>query len=273
MLAVQLAIDVSFGEPFLGSLDAAPGRVLYIDYENRAHRLKERALSLAPGRALDDIYFAVYDRISQRDLGLDGDPYTRLFEEVRALKPALLIIDPLDLATSIWLTDQHAVVALVERCSRLQEASPNLAVLLVHHLRKAQTSKLRLYADPRAWVESAFGSQALIAHVDTIIGLEQDSEGHYTLATVPRSFDPLLMDLRKNLPSERLMLAESSTRISAWPTSLHHYWHQLPDEFTWTQAAAIIGNSNLGRLVRRAKPALLTQDKETKIYRKLTPRH
>ena len=78
MLSAQMAIDVSHGEPFLGQLATERGTVLYVDYENRAHRIKSRGEDLARGRKLDGVYFAAYDRIADRDLGLDGSYLDRL---------------------------------------------------------------------------------------------------------------------------------------------------------------------------------------------------
>ena len=43
--------------------------------------------------------------------------------------------------------------------------------------------------------------------METIIGLEQDEDRRYTLATVPRSYEPIIWALEKEVESERFMLS------------------------------------------------------------------
>lgn len=271
MFSGQLSIDVSRGERFLGQLNTRRGRVLYVDYENRTHRLKTRGNDLAEGRIVNEVFFAAYDRIADRDLGLDGDNLERLIRSIQELQPALLVIDPLRLATSTDLLDSGKVVAVLENVSKIQRENPRLGILLVHHLKKGQgDGVVTLRANPRDWVERAFGSQALLAHVETIIGLEQDEDRHYTLATVPRSYEPMILALEKQPGSERYAVAGPADQLATWPAKQRHHWEELPAEFSWTEGAAKVGNSTLDRVVRRAVPYLLVQDPATKRYRKLT---
>lgn len=271
MFSGQLSIDVSRGERFLGQLNTRRGRVLYVDYENRTHRLKTRGNDLAEGRIVNEVFFAAYDRIADRDLGLDGDNLERHIRSIQDLQPALLVIDPLRLATSTDLLDSGKVVAVLENVSKIQRENPRLGILLVHHLKKGQgDGVVTLRANPRDWAERAFGSQALLAHVETIIGLEQDEDRHYTLATVPRSYEPMILALEKQPGSERYAVAGPADQLATWPAKQRHHWEELPAEFSWTEGAAKVGNSTLDRVVRRAVPYLLVQDPATKRYRKLT---
>jgi hypothetical protein len=221
MLSAQMAIDVSQGEPFLGKLPTQKGTVLYIDYENRSHRIKSRGEDLAGGRTLDNVYFAAFDRIADRNLGLDNSDLERLKYAVTFYEPSLMIIDPLRLATAEDLTDAKRVVPVLERASQLQQENPKLGILLVHHLKKGQGEfQVRLQADPREWIDRAFGSQALLAHVETIIGLEQEEDRRYTLATVPRSYEPIIWALEKETNSERFAVAKPGDQLETWPTKL-----------------------------------------------------
>jgi len=273
MLSAQLAIDVSCGDPFLGKLKTKKGIVLYVDYENRSHRIKLRGEDLGSGRELTGVLFAAYDRISDRDLGLDGDDLERLRESVAVIHPTLLIIDPLRLATSAELgAEASKVVPVLERASTLQQAHPSMGILLVHHLKKGQVEakdKVRLRDNPRDWIDRIYGSQALLAHVETIIGLEQDEDRHYTLATVPRSSEPIIWAIEKVSSSERFVLAKPSEQLSIWSNKLKDHWDNLPNEFSWTEGMAVVGNSTLDRIVRKATPLLLTQDPRTKLYHKV----
>lgn len=270
MLTAQMAIDIGNGEPFLGRLKTHQGKVLYVDYENRPFRIKGRGLDLAKGRDVSNVFFAAYQRISTRELGLDEEEHKRLINVVAAVKPTLLVLDPLRLATSADLADAGQVLRLLERTSQLQDAHPEMAILLVHHLKKAQgDNQLTLREDPREWIQRAWGSQALLAHVETIVGLEAHGDGKYTFATVPRSYEQMIWTLEKEVNSQRFRLCDPSTQMKAWPPMLSLHWKELPDEFSWSEAAAIVGNSTIGRIVRIAKPLLLVQDPETKRYRKL----
>lgn len=270
MLAAQLSIDVANGEPFLGKLKTKQGRVLYIDYENREHRLKDRGLDLAQNHNVQEVYFASYERIFDRDIGLDRVKIQRLEQIVEELMPSLLIIDPLRLSTVEELLDQRRVVDVLTRLSEVFKVNPRLGILLVHHLTKRQSDfSTKLRDDPRAWIEKTYGSQALIAHVETLIGLERDTEGLYTLATVPRSSEPIVWSLEKAAQSERFVLCGDDAQIKMWTHALQEGWKKLPQNFSWSEGTALVGNSTLDRVIRRAKPlGLITQDSATKRYKK-----
>jgi AAA domain len=271
MLSAQMAIDVGSGAPFLGVCETKTGPVLYVDYENRMHRIKTRGLDLAKGRDVKKVHFAAYDRISERKLGLDGANLQRLKEAVKILQPILLIIDPLRLATSVDLMDANKVVPLLEHAAQLQDICPKMAILLVHHLKKGQSDpQAPLRKDPRDWIERAWGSQALLAHVETIIGLEQDGDRKYTLATVPRSYEPVIWALDKERESQRYILAKQKDQLETWPQMLRLNWLKLSDDFSWTEAMNLVGNSTVDRIIQKARPlSLLTQDPITKRYRKV----
>jgi hypothetical protein len=272
MLAAQMAIDIGSGEDFLGVCKTKAGPVLYVDYENRVHRVKSRGLDLAKGRPIRNVYFAAYDRISDRKLGLDRQGLDGLKTVIKTIHPILLVIDPLRLATSADLLDGNKVVPVLERVSELQAECPNMAVLIIHHLKKGQSDQDQksLIQDPRDWIERACGSQALLAHVEIIIGFEQVGDRRYTLATVPRSYDPIIWALEKEPGSQRYIPAKTQDQLNTWPQLLKLKFLKLPDEFSWTEGMKLVGNSTLDRIIRRAKPILLTQDPATKRYRKVT---
>jgi putative DNA primase/helicase len=272
MLVGQMSIDVSFGEPFLGQLSTKKGPVLYLDFENRPHILKARGKDLGQNREINDVHFACYQRISDRDLGLDQDNFRRLQQAVEMLKPILLVIDPLRLATSVDLNDAQKVVAQLELLSELLEINPTMAILLLHHLKKNQfdpSKTVKLRDNPAEWVDRIYGSQALLAHVETIIGLESDLDDMFTLATVPRSSNPITVVIEKVHGSQRFTLAGSDFQLRTWTKKQQDYWKKLPDEFSRQQGDEAIGHSTCDRIIRRAIQAgMLQQDKTTKKYRK-----
>jgi hypothetical protein len=272
LLAAQLSIDVGEGKPFLGKLETKQGKVCYIDYENRSHRIKARGQDLASGRDVSNVLFAAFNRISERNLGLDGENLDRLKKLLEQLKPNLLIIDPLRLAGDTDLLDPRKVVTALDTISGLQTISPSTGIILVHHLIKGQGDfTVKLKDDPRSWVERTFGSQALLAHVETIVGLERDGEGLYTLATVPRSSEPIIWSLEKAVQSERFIMATDESQVKTWTPAYQEGWSKLPEEFSWSEGVKFIGNSTLDRIIRKAKPlSLIFQDPKTKRYKKVT---
>jgi hypothetical protein len=182
---------------------------LYIDYENHVNQIKNRGLDLAQGRSVNQLYFKAYDRMSQHDVGLFEPEYQKLEACIAECNPGLLIIDPLRYALAMGRglarSTQEEVFAInaIENISTLRERlNPSFAIILVHPLQKGQElsrNKIKLCDDPLAWIELSFGSQALLAHVDTVMALEQDGD-HYVLATVPRAHEPIVVSLEKQDP-------------------------------------------------------------------------
>lgn len=274
-LALQFAIDVACGAQFLGRYETAQGPVLYVDYENRPVRLKTRGLDLTGERRVENLYVKTFDRVAQRDVGLFGREFEQLKELVQRCQPTLLIIDPLRYAGSRGRSTakEEAAMEAIDRVSKLfAVASANMSVVLVHHAKRSQdkTLKVRLSQDPRTWIEEqAYGSQALLAHVDNIWGLESEDDG-YVFATVPRAQEPLLLRLEKQPGSERFLLgALDETIFNTGPR--REAWKKLPSEFGWREATKLgISNKTLDKVIRTAMTAgLLTQDPASKKYRKV----
>jgi AAA domain len=269
-LALQLAIDVACGDRFLDHYDVAPARVFYLDYENRFYRLKARGIDLANGRKVENLHIKAFEQISQRDVGLFGKEFVELQSLIQQLQPGLTIIDPLRYALSNanGTSGQDIALRAIDAISRLHEDS-EMGVILVHHLKKQQeTLSIRLKTDPRAWIERVYGSQALIAHVDTIWGIEAEGDG-YTFATVPRSHQPLILPLEKHPESERFLLGTNDGTTFRTPAQ-KKAWDSLPAQFSWRDAERLnISNNLMNSVIRQARSAgLLMQDPATKQYHK-----
>jgi hypothetical protein len=122
---------------------------------------------------------------------------------------------------------------------------------------------------PRSWIDQIYGSQALLAHVETIIGWEQDGE-LFTLATVPRSFEPVILTLEKQDGSLRFELAGAASQVRNWTKTQRDHWKALPAEFSRAEGDEIVGHSTLDRLIRKGVTAgMLKQDNDTKRYTKV----
>ena len=270
-LGLQLAIDVSAGDPFLGQYPTRAGTVLYIDYENRLDNLKKRGEDLLQGRTGENLHIKSFERIADKDVGLanqkERDSLSALVE---LHQPTLLIIDPLRLAWARDLMEDQNALKLLAYVSLLQKSNQGMSVILVHHCRKAQeATPVKLQSDPRSWIEKSYGSQALIAHVDSIWGLEEDGDG-YIFASIARAHDGLLLRLEKEPESERFIFGNQET-LSFKTSKQKDAWEKLPDEFGWREAQTELNiSSNLMRnvLSRALQAGLLLQDSETKRYRK-----
>jgi hypothetical protein len=275
---LQLAIDVSCGDAFLGQYRTTKTRVLYVDYENRLYRVHERGKDLSNNRAVDNLLYKTYEILSERDVGLSGPDYQKLRKTVDAGKCGMLILDPLRYALGSaapkGTSDESAAIKAIDSVSQLRQLNTELTTILVHHVKKRQDfshNTIKLKDDPRSWIEQIYGSQALLGHVDNIWGLEQNEDG-YTFATVSRSQEPLILTLGKEPESERFVLnKESSCRFKT--EKQLQAWNKLPSEFSWSEAVAIIGSSNtVDRVIRQAKSRrLLTQDSISKRYKKVAP--
>lgn len=275
-LAYQLGLDISCGDPFLGRFDTTQSIVLYIDYENRYCRLKQRGMSLAGPRSGTNLYVQAFDNLFQRDVGLFGEHYKKLEHLIKEIHPGLLILDPLRYAaldkSSRGTSDEKLTLEALDQVFKLQNIHPGLSVILVHHLKKQQEEISRgLKADPRSWIDRVYGSQVLLAHVETIWGLEDTGSGH-TFATVPRSHESLILTLDKEPDSERFLLSSQPGSVFATEKQLET-WSNLPPEFGWREIIATgISSQLLNAVVRKAQAAgLLMQDLRTKKYRKKDP--
>ncbi len=271
-LMLQLCLDVAAGADFLGRYPCAKKSVMYVDYENRPYRIQERAKDiLGNAEAPPEVYFYALNHLSDRDVGLRKDEeYKQLEALVIDKKPGLLVIDPLRYAVGGEL-DEVTSMSIIESVAQLKQKSPNMAVILVHHTRKSSGdgSPAKLKADPRSWVDRIYGSQALLAHVEAIWGLERDDD-LYTFATVPRSQPGLNLRLGKDHSSERFVFdSETKQELTEAEKAA---WSRLPNSFTWTQAESFgIASSTLSRTLGKAvRVGLLFQDRETKAYRKLS---
>jgi len=272
-LALQLAIDIACGEKFLGYYKTQRGAVAYVDYENRPHRLKERTLDIGRDRPLDNVLIKAFPNIAGRDVALFGERFDRLLKLVNVVRPSVLIIDPLRLAVEKDSSDERGAVEAIDQVSALRTSNPEMAVLLLHHLKKAQDNfTIELRTDPRAWIERVYGSQALLAHVETIWGLEHDDSG-YAFGTVSRSEDSFVIGLEKEPDSQRFKMSDQPVQLATLPLALQEAWSKLPEEFSRTEGFQRgIANNTLDRLIRAARPmGLLTQDPKTKRYRKAGP--
>jgi len=273
-LSLQLAIDLASGSAFLGRFKTTKCRVLMVDYENRPVALKRRGEMLLRGRDTgENLLIKTFPYLTKRDVGLTGKEHASLLHVVQAHKPDVLIIDPLRYAApkNGQAKEETWAVETIDAIDRLRAVNPQLTVIVVHHVRKANADDKgpSLKGDPRAWIERTYGSQALIGHVDSIWGLEAEREGDYTFATVPRSHGLITLKLEKEPDAEVFILSDDP--LACLTGEQRGYWRTLPEKFTWTQALnKNVPKASLSRLVRVAQSnGILAKDGD--VYWKTQP--
>jgi len=160
-LALDLAVSVASGTPALGRFNVpAPGPALVYAAEDSLSSVRDRLRSIAAAHGVT---------LSRCDLGLIAVPSLRLDlpadrDRIRATlqahKPRLLVLDPL---VRMHRLDENAAGDVAPLLGELRDMqrSYQLAVMLVHHLRKnGQTASqpgtaLRGSGDLHAWADSS----------------------------------------------------------------------------------------------------------------------
>lgn len=157
-LALEIALAVASGQPCLGRFRVQePGPVLLFAAEDAPLQLRARLLGLSRARGADFQSLPVFLILAQQ-LRLDlSHDLVRLSEAIEKHQPRLLILDPFVRLHRLDENSAMEVSALLADLRMLQRRF-RLAVLLVHHTRKANGEAsgqtLRGSSDLHAWGDS-----------------------------------------------------------------------------------------------------------------------
>jgi archaellum biogenesis ATPase FlaH len=199
----QAGLCVATGLPFLG-YETRKGRVLIVDFENGIADMGELADQLSRHLGLpmppeDTLHFWTVNDCRERF----GRERNTVFDMIRDLKPALVIVDSL----SSFRPEAEEKISLAT--NMLQEfrdviRDTGTAVFLVHHRRK-QPRKADEGAGPlesanlRRWFEDCRGSSSLINGSDIRLGVDEPAVGPVVgkdeAAIVMRGFGRLRGDI------------------------------------------------------------------------------
>ena len=157
-LALEMALAVASGQPCLGRFPVKnPGPVLLFCAEDGPRAVQERVAGLAKARGIDFGRLAV-GWIDAAAIWLDDETHRkRLSLTVAAMKPRLLVLDPL---VHLHHGDENSAgdVADVLGYLRTLQREHHVAIVLVHHVRKSGASEpgqaLRGSGDLHAWGDS-----------------------------------------------------------------------------------------------------------------------
>lgn len=157
-LALEMALAVASGQPCLGRFPVRnPGPVIVFCAEDGARAVKERVGGLARARGVDFDRLAV-GWLDTAAILLDDETHRkRLALTVAAVKPRLLVLDPL---VRLHRGDENSSgdIARVLGYLRTLQREHHVAIVLVHHVRKSGASDpgqaLRGSGDLHAWGDS-----------------------------------------------------------------------------------------------------------------------
>ena len=177
-LTLQLALNLSAGEPFLGHRIPRPRKVPIVDLENRPAVACTRIKKMTPYRNSDgNITLYAPETLSTSLIGIDGDGLRWFQELINKISPDVIVIDTWRLL--IGAKDENksdVVVEALKQLAQLREERPQLAIIIVHHLRKQNASEgaTSLRTDPYGWVDNVSGHHGLVGHVDACYGIERE---------------------------------------------------------------------------------------------------
>jgi len=157
-LALEMALAVASGRPCLGHFHVHnPGPVILFCAEDGPRAVQERVAGLAKARDIDFARLAV-GWIDAATIWLDDETHQkRLALTVAAMKPRLLVLDPL---VRLHRGDENSAgdIASVLGFLRGLQREYHVAIVLVHHVRKSGASEpgqaLRGSGDLHAWGDS-----------------------------------------------------------------------------------------------------------------------
>ena len=197
-LVLQLAICAAVGRDFLHFRFRAPQplRVVYVDYESKTQKLKQRYEAIRRSLGLSDeekrnlkvnLKIIEIRRAYKEGLVFPRFPVrpdvrdrtAKLFKKddefwrtiVEATTGDLYIFDPMRSMHAQDENDSNIELLL----ARLRQFFRNAAVIVVHHMRKRESNAygVSLETDMRTWSDGARGSVAIKAHADVFVGQER----------------------------------------------------------------------------------------------------
>ncbi len=166
--AMQMALCLAAGMPFLGMEVPRPVRVLYVDLENREAWLKRRLRKMV--KALDLTAEQVSNLMfvpARRNQGID---INAILTESMRIRPDVLILDPIYKLDAADENDQTLRKLLVAMLGDIAEKA-NCAIVLVHHDPKGD-------ANLRDVRDRGSGSSVLNRDVDGTLALTVKMEKH-----------------------------------------------------------------------------------------------
>jgi len=168
-LAMNLALNISMGEPFLGTYPCDNSRVLYLALEDSERRLKYRSSQILESKGIKEMPDEFYYQISfkkQSDGGLDT--LNQILESVADL--GLVIIDTMAKFSPQGMSGKDSYNEAYDVLGAIHELTKKyqVGILMLHHLRKNGDSD-----NP---FDLILGSSGLVGVVDSMYVLKKQED-------------------------------------------------------------------------------------------------
>lgn len=246
----QLTIALSLGisTPFLGMPIPRPFRVFYLDLENKPETVQWRFSRMLGERSWpkDTLFFYAPPKLSDNQASLmHSQGVKNLRQMLDMTKPEVLIVDTWRLLVGGDENKAQEVLQALKTLSSLREPFPQMAIILVHHVKKESQFTPKLRVDPALWIESCSGSFALVGHCESAFGIQREQDPDNTerivFNGVSRNFSPplLLLEDCEDLSFRRLEGEEFAEAImskreqQAWLVARRLGWfrfHELEEQ-------------------------------------------
>lgn len=294
-LLQELTICRLRGAPWCGR-KVKPGPVITFDFESSSPTYKNNLIRIArrykaqepevptelePYLQNDDLQEPLTARLLQALKSGINERLQLLREALKGKPDALVIVDPTELLFWLDTTKKQPVNLLFAQYRLLLADYPKAVLLGTFNMRKLDRKSPKrphLLHDPRGWLEEVCGTLDLMNRSDVRLGMDfygcgdddmrvlhgvRRGEDMNPILIVPFGDPPDDLAGFERVPSEQISL-------TMWLSSKQQeHWQELPNEFTWGDAAKLVSKSSLSRLIARARSLGILEAIAVGVYRKL----
>lgn len=143
-VAMQLALSVAAGKPFLDNFETLQGSVIYFDEENGTITLLNRFGRLRLGhygldQEFNNLYLSIFENIK-----LDTEPGkpNKIEPLIKRYNPRLIIIDSLVRCFTGEEDKSKDVSKIFDNLKKIMQQYPELSIIILHHLTKGNKKNM-----------------------------------------------------------------------------------------------------------------------------------
>ena len=164
LFLTQMAFSLATGMPFLGLEVPRPAKVLYLRFELKETRFKQRLHRMMKGVTKKVEIEPVFEFVRGFNI-TDQKEFDYLLGLLDNHQPEVLMLDPLYKLTPFDLKDTANAIPLIRCFDRILSLYPNLCIVIAHHLRK------QIGNDRDSW-DNTYGPMFFFADMDFEIRLK-----------------------------------------------------------------------------------------------------
>lgn len=195
-MALDLALSVAGGTPWLNKFRTCQSKVLYIEQERFKGETQRRLVQLLRGRGADPASLDSLEVVTGTAFKLNQlQSAAELSELLKEAAPELVIVDSFSTFHSVNENSKVELQPVMEAIKVLREAHSCAFVFIDHEGKAAYSAEAK--ADPSAGTIS--GNQAKLAVVETILTVRSASEGTSmvfpTKSTLGKQVEPFAVEV------------------------------------------------------------------------------